>query len=76
MQRDRSETATLTVVGIITPGQEYAGDPSNSWAVATDADLFRWDLPGMNGYTFAYLFGGDADSVKTSVTAIADVKAA
>ncbi len=73
---DRSETATLTVVGIITPGQEYAGDPSNSWGVATDADLFRWDAQGTNGYTFAYLFGGDADSVKTSVVAMNDVKAA
>jgi putative ABC transport system permease protein len=73
---DRAETATLTVVGIITPGQEYAGDPSNSWAVATDADLFRWDVPGMNGYVFAYLFGGDAETVKKSVTTMSDVKAA
>jgi putative ABC transport system permease protein len=72
---DRSETATLTVVGIITPGQEYAGDPSNSWAVATEPDLFRWSQQGMNGYTFAYLFGGDADSVKKSVAAMSDVKA-
>ncbi|MGV8848293.1 MAG: FtsX-like permease family protein [Propionibacteriaceae bacterium] len=73
---DRAETATLTVVGIVVPGQEYAGDPSNSWAIATDADLFRWNVDGMNGYAYAYLFGGDADTMKKSVAGMSDVKAA
>lgn len=73
---DRSETATLTVVGIITPGAEYAGDPSNSFAVATEADLFRWDQQGPSGYVFAYLFGGDPDTVKAAVTGMSEVKAA
>lgn len=73
---DRSETATLTMVGIITPGQEYAGDPSNSWGIATEADLFRWENQGMNGYVFAYVFGGNADTVKKSIVAMSSVKAA
>ena len=73
---DRSETATLTVVGIIAPGQEYAGDPSNSWAVATEGDLFRWSEPGTNGYLSAYLFGGDGETVKKAVAGMRGVRAA
>ncbi len=72
---DRAQTATLTVVGIIKPGSEYAGDPSGAWAVATDADLFRWNVEGMNGYVYAYLFGGDASAVKAAVLDVTDVKA-
>lgn len=72
---DHAETATLTVVGIIKPGSEYAGDPSGAWAVATDADLFRWNVEGMNGYVYAYLFGGDAAAVKAAVLDVPDVKA-
>lgn len=73
---DRSETATLTVVGIIKPGQEYASDTSSSWVVATDADLFRWNVEGMDGYMYAYLFGGDSSAVKSSVSALSEVKSA
>ena len=72
---DRSETATLTVVGIIAPGGEY-GDPSGTFAVATPDDLFRWAQEGQGaGYMTAIVFGGDPAALKTSVAAMTEVSA-
>ena len=71
---DRSATATLTVVGIIAPGGEY-GDPSGFFGVATPDDLFRWPQLMPAGYVAAYVFGGDPQSLKTSVTAMGEISA-
>ena len=69
---DRSETATLTVVGIITPGDEY-GDPSGTFAIAGPDDLFRWPQLTPGGYIAAYVFGGDPQTLKKSVAAMTEV---
>ncbi len=73
---DHSETATLTVVGIIVPGEEY-GDPTGTFAVATPDDLFRWGEQGRSsGYSTAILFGGDPTALKQSVGAMSEVTSA
>jgi putative ABC transport system permease protein len=72
--QNRSETATLTVVGIIRPGDEY-GDPSGTFAIATTSDLLRASSFGPSGYTTAYAFGGDPVSLKKSVAAMSEVSA-
>ena len=70
---DRSQTATLTVVGIIVPGAEY-GDPTGTFAVATPDDLFRWSDQGTGGgYISAMAFGGDPTTLKKSVAAMSEV---
>src|SRR5674476_955129 len=70
---DRSQTATLTVVGIIVPGAEY-GDPTGTFAVATPDDLFRWSDQGTSdGYISAMAFGGDPTALKKSVAAMSEV---
>jgi len=70
---DRSQTATLTVVGIIVPGAEY-GDPTGTFAVATPDDLFRWSDQGTGGgYISAMAFGGDPTALKKSVAAMSEV---
>jgi putative ABC transport system permease protein len=70
--QDRSQTATLTVVGIIKPGDEY-GDPSGTFAVATQDDLLRPSLFGPSGYVSVMSFGGDPKALKTSVQAMTEV---
>jgi putative ABC transport system permease protein len=69
---DRSETATLNVVGIIVPGDEY-GDPTGTFAVATPDDLFRWAGAEGSGYTTAFVFGGNPNTLKTSVASMTEV---
>jgi putative ABC transport system permease protein len=70
--QDRSQTATLTVVGIIKPGDEY-GDPSGTFAVATQDDLLRPSSYGSTGYTTAMAFGGDPTALKSSVQSMSEV---
>lgn len=69
---DQTQTATLTVVGIISNGKEY-GDPSGTYAVATAGDLFRWPDQTGSGYPEAYVFGGDPSSLKATVSAMSEV---
>ena len=70
--QDRSQTVTLTVVGIIKPGAEY-GDPSGTFAVATPDDLRRPSSFGPTGYVSLMSFGGDPKALKTSVQAMTEV---
>ncbi len=73
---DRSETATLTVVGIVAPGDEY-GDPTGTFAIATPDDLFRWGEQGNNsGYATAFVFGGEPTALKKSVGSMSEVTSA
>jgi len=73
---DRSETATLTVVGIVSPGDEY-GDPSGTFAIATSDDLFRWgQQSGTTGYALTYVYGGDPSALKKTVASMEEVSAA
>ena len=61
--QDRSQTAPLAVVGIIQPGDEY-GDPSGTFAVATQDDLLRPSSYGSTGYASVMAFGGDPTALK------------
>jgi putative ABC transport system permease protein len=70
--QDRSQTVTLTVVGLIKPGDEY-GDPSGTFAVATQDDLLRPSSFGPTGYSTLMSFGGDPTALKTSVQAMSEV---
>lgn len=70
--QDRSQTVTLTVVGLIRPGDEY-GDPSGTFAVATEDDLLRPSSFGLSGYSTLMSFGGDPTALKTSVQAMSEV---
>ena len=70
--QDRSETATLSVVGIVTPGDEY-GDPSGTFALATQDDLLRPSSVGQTGYVSVMSFGGDPTALKASVGAMTEV---
>ena len=69
---DRSQTATLKVVGIVSPGDEY-GDPTGTFAIATTGDLFRWQGPDGGGYGTVMVFGGDASTLKPSVASMSEV---
>jgi len=71
---DRSQTATLTVVGIVVPGDEY-GDPTGTFAIATDDELFRWAGPEGGSFESAIVFGGTPAALKASVGSMAEVTA-
>jgi putative ABC transport system permease protein len=65
-------TVMFTVVGIIVPGSDY-GDSSGSFAVAVADELFRWRGPNGASYDSAYVFGGDANELKRTVTSMPEV---
>lgn len=71
---DRSQTATLTVVGIIVPGDEY-GDPTGTFVVASNDELFRWAGPDGGSFEMAIVFGGAPSELKASVGSMTEVSA-
>jgi putative ABC transport system permease protein len=72
--QEPSDTASLNVVGIVTPGSEY-GDSSGLFGIATDDAIFRWAGPDGGAFTSATVFGGDPIALKTTVTAMPEVAA-
>jgi putative ABC transport system permease protein len=67
--QEPSQTASLSVVGIVTPGSEY-GDATGLFGIATDDAIFRWAGPDGGAFTSATVFGGDAVALKKAVTAM------
>ncbi len=70
--QEPSQTATLTVVGIVSPGSEY-GDPTGLFGIATDDAIFRWAGPDGGAFSSATVFGGDPIGLKKALAAMPEV---